>query len=155
MLITAIQIKRIYNSGTKMRGVASVTLDDMIVIHDIKILEANGKFFLAMPSKQTKSGTFKDSVHPINAEVRTAFETLIIGGYEKTEKENYSKIELVCMDREKEKLTEQSLEEFSVQGMEREWNPILSRIHAAEGKTDVSKLAEDKIDDNLIKWLER
>lgn len=55
MLITAIQIRRTENSGTKMRGIASINLDNVVVIHDIKVLEADGKAFLAMPSKQTKA----------------------------------------------------------------------------------------------------
>ena len=108
MLITAIQIRRIENSGTKMRGVASINLDNMVVIHDIKVLEADGKSFLAMPSKQTKVGTFKDMVHPINVRVREAFETLIIGGYEKAEKEGYTKIDLIYNDSGKKNLTEQT-----------------------------------------------
>ena len=138
MLITAIQIRRIENSGTKMRGVASINLDNMVVIHDIKVLEADGKSFLAMPSKQTKVGTFKDMVHPINVRVREAFETLIIGGYEKAEKEGYTKIDLIYNDT--------SI--LSATG----YVPV--NTGEASIKHDSSKVSPKKMNDNLLKWLE-
>lgn len=115
MLITVIRIRRMENSETKMRGVASLNLDNMVVIHDIKVLEANGKVFLAMPNKQTKVGTFKDVVHPINASVREAFERLIIGGFEKAEKDGYTKIDFVYNDSGKKDLTEQTIDDFAIQ----------------------------------------
>lgn len=59
MLITAIQIRRIENSGTKMRGVASINLDNMVVIHDIKVLEADGKSFWLCPVNRQKLGHLK------------------------------------------------------------------------------------------------
>jgi stage V sporulation protein G len=154
MLITAIKIRRIENSGTKMRGVASINLDNMVVIHDIKVLEADGKSFLAMPSKQTKVGTFKDMVH---VRVREAFETLIIGGYEKAEKEGYTKIDLIYNDSGKKNLTEQTVEDFVIQG----GTSIFSAtgyvpINTGEAsiKHDSSKVSPKKMNDNLLKWIE-
>ena len=77
MIITAVQIERMENTGTKLKGIASITLDNMIVIHDIRILEGNSARFLAMPSKAVRAGVFKDIVHPISSEVRIAFERII------------------------------------------------------------------------------
>ena len=73
MIITAVRIKRMENTGSKLKGIASITLDNMIVIHDIRILEGNSARFLAMPSKAVRAGVFKDIVHPISSEVRIAF----------------------------------------------------------------------------------
>lgn len=157
MLITAIQIRRMENYETKMRGVASINLDNMVVIHDIKVLEADGKAFLAMPSKQTKVGTFKDVVHPINASVREAFERLIIGGYEKAEKDGYAKIDFVYNDSEKKDLTEQTIDDFAIQ----DGTSIISAIgyvpvntKLASIKQESSKTLNKKMNDSLLKWLE-
>lgn len=151
MLITNIRIRRLEDSETKMRGVASINLDDMVAIHEIKVLEAEGKFFLAMPSKQTKVGTFKDTVHPINANVREAFETLIIGGYKKAQKEGYSKIELIYIENGKKDLREQNVEDFSVQGISGGSVPASTGISSTLVKQVSSK---NEIDDSLLKWLE-
>lgn len=156
MLITAIQIRRTENSG-KMKGIASINLDNMVVIHDIKVLEADGKAFLAMPSKQTKVGTFKDMVHPINASVREAFERLIIGGYEKAEKDGYSKIELIYNTSEKNDLTEQTVDDFTIQDKASTISAIgygPANISDVSIKQDSSKTSKKKIDDSLLKWLE-
>lgn len=157
MLITAIQIRRMENYETKMRGVASINLDNMVVIHDIKVLEADGKAFLAMPSKQTKVGTFKDVVHPINASVREAFERLIIGGYEKAEKDGYAKIDFVYNDSGKKDLTEQTIDDFAIQ----DGTSIISAIgyvpvntKLASIKQESSKTLNKKMNDSLLKWLE-
>lgn len=156
MLITAIQIRRTENSG-KMKGIASINLDNMVVIHDIKVLEADGKAFLAMPSKQTKVGTFKDMVHPINASVREAFERLIIGGYEKAEKDGYSKIELIYNTSGKNDLTEQTVDDFTIQDKASTISAIgygPANISDVSIKQDSSKTSKKKIDDSLLKWLE-
>lgn len=55
MIITAIRIRKLEETGTKLIGTADITLDDLIVLHDIKLLMNNGTFFLAMPSKKTYS----------------------------------------------------------------------------------------------------
>jgi len=154
MLITAIQIRRMENSTTKMRGVASINLDNMVVIHEIKVLKADGKCFLAMPSRQTKVGTFKDMVHPINAVVREAFETLIIGGYEKAEKEGYSKIELTYTGSEKNNLTEQTMEDFSVHGESGNYMAIVDSEGSSLSEKLTPKSDKKVIDESLLKWLE-
>ena len=64
-----------------MRGFASVTLDDMFAVHDIRILEGDNGLFLAMPSKQIAPGEYKDIAHPINQEARQMFSDAIIEEY--------------------------------------------------------------------------
>ena len=81
MIISSIRIKAL-KTENKMVGVASITLDSMIAIHGIKILNGPTGLFLAMPSKTIKPGMFEDMVHPINTEVRNAIETIIYNAYE-------------------------------------------------------------------------
>lgn len=76
MIITAIRIRKLEETGTKLIGTADITLDDLIVLHDIKLLMNNGTFFLAMPSKKTYSG-FRDIFHPICAEPREKLEGIL------------------------------------------------------------------------------
>ena len=64
-----------------MKAVVSVTFDNMFVVHDIKVIEAGNKLFVAMPSRRTPEGEFKDIAHPINAEMRTLLQESIIGKY--------------------------------------------------------------------------
>ena len=154
MIITAIQIRRIANSTTKMKGLASVNLDNMIAIKEIKVLFNEDKFFLAMPSRPTKVGTFKDMVHPINANVRDAFEKLIIGGYKIAEADGYSKMELTYLDNGKDSLLNQTIEDFAVNGERGTWG-----TDSEESVNNISRkpsptVEKQKIDDSLMKWLE-
>jgi len=68
-----------------MKAVVSVTLDDMIVIHDIKVIDGPDRVFLAMPSRKAPDGTFRDIVHPISADARTMLEDAILGRYHEEE----------------------------------------------------------------------
>ena len=83
MEITDIRIRRM-NAEGKMKAVVSVTFDNALVIHDIKIIEGQEKMFIAMPSRKTPSGEFKDIAHPINSEMRELLQTSIIEKYETT-----------------------------------------------------------------------
>ncbi|MCL2163714.1 MAG: septation regulator SpoVG [Oscillospiraceae bacterium] len=83
MEITDVRIRRIDIEG-KMKAVVSVTLDNQFVIHDIKIIESQNGLFIAMPSRKTPDGEFKDIAHPINAETREMLQSAILGKYEKT-----------------------------------------------------------------------
>lgn len=65
-----------------MKAVVSVTFDDAFVVHDIKIIEGQEKLFIAMPSRKTPEGEFKDIAHPINAETREALHSSILQKYE-------------------------------------------------------------------------
>ena len=64
MVITDVRIRKINNDG-RMRAIVSVTLNDEFVIHDVRVIEGNNGLFVAMPSKRTPSGEFKDIAHPI------------------------------------------------------------------------------------------
>ena len=81
MEITDVRIRRIETEG-KMKAVASVTLDNEFVIHDIKIIESHNGLFIAMPSRKTPDGEFKDIAHPINAETREKLQTAILEKYQ-------------------------------------------------------------------------
>ncbi len=81
MEITDIRVRKI-NAEGKMKAVVSVTFDNAIVIHDIKIIEGQEKLFIAMPSRKTPDGEFKDIAHPINAQMRQSLEDAILEKYE-------------------------------------------------------------------------
>lgn len=83
MLITDVQIKRLPNTETRLHGIADLTLDDMLVIHDIKIISTKEGFFCGMPSKEIHKDVFHDIVHPINRETRHIFEKIILSAYDK------------------------------------------------------------------------
>ena len=61
-----------------MKAVASVTFDDQFVVHDIKVIEGQSGMFIAMPSRKTPDGEYRDIAHPINSETRTMLQTLIL-----------------------------------------------------------------------------
>jgi len=77
MNITDIRIRRIDSIG-KMKAIASVTFDDMFVIHDMKIIEGQTGLFIAMPSRKTPTGEYKDIAHPINTETREVLQKAIL-----------------------------------------------------------------------------
>lgn len=80
--ITNVKITKV-ESSTRVKGIASITIDDSFVIHDIKILESERGLYIVMPSRRTPSGEFKDIAHPINAEAREIIQKLILNEYEK------------------------------------------------------------------------
>ena len=81
MLITDIRVRKI-NSEGRMKAVVSVTFDDAFVVHDIKVIEGQDKLFIAMPSRKTPDGEFKDIAHPINAETRELLHSKILEKYQ-------------------------------------------------------------------------
>jgi stage V sporulation protein G len=80
MEITDIRIREV-DTTSKMRAVVSVTFDNEFVIHDIKIIEGSATEFIAMPSRKTPDGEFKDIAHPINASAREKLQTAILEKY--------------------------------------------------------------------------
>ncbi|MCD1148009.1 septation regulator SpoVG [Peptoniphilus sp. KCTC 25270] len=80
MQITDIRIRKV-NSDNKMKAIVSVTFDDEIAIHDIKIIDGNGSPFIAMPSRKMPNGEFRDIAHPINGEMRKRLEEAIFAKY--------------------------------------------------------------------------
>lgn len=83
MEITNVRVRVVEKENSKMRGFASVTIDNQFVVHDIRILEGDNGLFLAMPSKQTAPGEYRDIAHPINQEARQIFTDAILAEYEK------------------------------------------------------------------------
>jgi len=86
MNITDIRIRKIDSDG-KMKAVLSVTFDDELVIHDIKVIESATGLFIAMPSRKTPAGEYKDIAHPINSEVREALQNAILNKYHEADDE--------------------------------------------------------------------
>ena len=82
MKITNVRVRVVDKENSKMRGFASVTIDNQFVVHDIRILEGDSGLFLAMPSKQTAPGEYRDIAHPINQEARKIFTDAILAEYE-------------------------------------------------------------------------
>ena len=82
MTITDVRVRKIASEG-KMKAIVSVTFDNEFVVHDIKVIEGQNGLFIAMPSRKTPDGEFKDIAHPINPEVRKQFEDAIIEEYNK------------------------------------------------------------------------
>ncbi len=83
MNITDIKVRKI-NAEGRMKAVVSVTFDDAFVVHDIKVIEGQEKLFIAMPSRKTPDGEFKDIAHPINAEMRELLQAKILEKYEES-----------------------------------------------------------------------
>lgn len=82
MQITDVRIRKIASEG-KMKAIVSVTFNEQFVVHDIKIIEGQSGLFIAMPSRKTPDGEFKDIAHPINTETREKIQEAILGEYEK------------------------------------------------------------------------
>lgn len=80
MEITDIRVRKI-NSDGRMKAVVSVTFDDCFVVHDIRIIDGQDKLFIAMPSRRTPEGEFKDIAHPIKSELRAQLSEKIIEKY--------------------------------------------------------------------------
>ena len=81
MEITDIRVRKINKDG-KMKAVVSVTFDNEFVVHDIKVIEGDKGRFIAMPSRKTLDGEFRDIAHPINSETRDRIQNEVLEKYE-------------------------------------------------------------------------
>ena len=88
MTITDIRIRLVSKPDSKLKAVASFTIDDAFVVHDIKIIDGSNGCFIAMPSRQGANGEYKDTVHPLNTETREMISKLVLAEYEKAKSEN-------------------------------------------------------------------
>ncbi len=87
MRVTDVRVRKITNEG-RMKAIVSITIDEQFVIHDVRVIEGNNGLFVAMPSKRTPDGEFKDIAHPINTETRELIQTAVLSAYsEELEKE--------------------------------------------------------------------
>ena len=84
MQITDVRIRKVEKEG-KMKAVASITIDNEFVVHDIKIIAGDKGLFIAMPRKKTLDGEYRDIAHPINSETRDRIQRSVIQAYEATE----------------------------------------------------------------------
>ena len=81
MEITDLRIRKILDEG-RLRAIVSVTLDQMLAVHDIKVVQGDSRLFVAMPSRKDENGVFRDIVHPISAEARQYLESRILDAYQ-------------------------------------------------------------------------
>lgn len=79
--ITSVNVRKIEKEDSRMKGIASVLIDDCFAIHDLKIIEGDNGLFVAMPSRKTATGGYRDIAHPINPETRKLFEETILEAY--------------------------------------------------------------------------
>ena len=82
MKISDVRVRIVRKSDTKLKAVASVTFDDCFVVHDIKVIEGSEGYFIAMPSRKTADGEYKDIAHPIKTEVREELIKVILDAFE-------------------------------------------------------------------------
>ena len=80
MNITDIRVRKVIPEG-RLRAIISITIDDMLAIHDIKVVQGDSRLFVAMPSRKDETGVFRDIVHPISAETRATVESQILEAY--------------------------------------------------------------------------
>ena len=91
MTITDVRIRKIASDG-KMKAIVSVTFDNEFVVHDIQVIEGQNGLFIAMPSRKTPDGEFKDIAHPINTDTREKIQASILEAYEKAKLEDESEV---------------------------------------------------------------
>ena len=82
MNISDIRIRKVMQDG-RLKAVVSMTVDNAIAVHDIKIVQGEERVFVAMPSRRDESGMFRDIIHPISPEARGEIESRIMNAYEK------------------------------------------------------------------------
>ena len=81
MEITDVRVRLLTREG-KMKAAASITIDSVFAVHDIKVIEGDKGLFIAMPSRKTQDGEYKDIAHPINSQTRAHIQELILSKYE-------------------------------------------------------------------------
>jgi stage V sporulation protein G len=80
MQITDVRVRKIFEEGP-MKAIVSVTFDNELALHDVKVINAREKYFVVMPSRKNPDGTYRDIVHPINASARNMLESAVIDAY--------------------------------------------------------------------------
>jgi Uncharacterized protein, involved in the regulation of septum location len=90
--VTDVRIRKITKEG-KMKAVVSITLDDEFVIHDIKVIEGEKGLFIAMPSRRTGDGEYRDIAHPLNSDTREKVQGVILQKYEEVLSEDMADVE--------------------------------------------------------------
>ena len=83
MTITDVWVRKVEKEG-KLKAIVSITLDNEFVVHDIKVIEGEKGLFIAMPSKKSADGEFRDIAHPINSSTRERIQTTILERYQES-----------------------------------------------------------------------
>jgi len=146
MRITKIRIN-CRDRETKLMGYASITLDNIVAINCIKILQSRGEFFLGMPSQRRKNGGFQDVAHPIVPEARAAFVELIVGAYTLCDNNGYYAAEFELRKENEKELFAQKINDFQLtnyRSSQNDSNPS-DKINTTTYRTTES--------DDFIKWL--
>ncbi len=81
MQITDIKIRKTFSSDGPMKAVVSVTFDNELALHDVKVINTKDKYFIVMPSRKNPDGTYRDIIHPINSDFRRLLEDSVIKAY--------------------------------------------------------------------------
>ena len=84
MKITDVRVRKV-EGETRLKAVASITIDEAFAVHELRIIEGNEGLFVAMPSRKTAEGTFRDIAHPINIETRKMVEEVVLEAYKNLE----------------------------------------------------------------------
>ena len=84
MKVTDVRLRKIQTDG-RMKALVSITLDEAFVIHDLRVIEGNSGLFVAMPSKRTPDGEFRDIAHPINSDMRQEIQDAVMKVYAETD----------------------------------------------------------------------
>ena len=83
MKITDIKIKKTFNNPQdRLKALVSITIDDCLAVHEIKVIQGNDRLFVAMPNRKDDSGSFRDIVHPTQLKLRQEFERIILKAYQ-------------------------------------------------------------------------
>ena len=83
MQITDVRVNKVAKEG-KMKAIVSITIDNEFVVHDIKVIEGEKGLFIAMPSKKSLDGEYRDIAHPINSDTRDNIQNIILEKYEQS-----------------------------------------------------------------------
>ena len=87
MKISDVRVRVVKKDDSKLKAVASITIDECFVVHDIKVIEGSQGFFIAMPSRKTPDGEYKDIVHPLDTKTRERIRAAILEEFDKVSKE--------------------------------------------------------------------
>lgn len=86
MTITDVKIRKMFDEGP-MLAVASMTLDDVFAVHDVKVIYAGERYFVVMPSRKASDGSYRDVAHPITADFRRQVEEAVLTAYHRAKEE--------------------------------------------------------------------
>ena len=100
MVITDIKVRKLFDDGP-MKAIVSVTFDDQLVLHDIKVISVREKNFIVMPSRKKADGTYRDIVYPINAEFRGILEEEVLRAYEEEAARTEAEAAIEALDSER------------------------------------------------------